>query len=133
MWGVSARTVEGVNHTRIAEQALIYRNDMVADSYTAGRFNPAAVATIAVECGDPIIDAAIRQIGTAWTRGGLDPELLVESWSGPEVDRIFAEDPRMLDAIDDIIRTVHRVRFSRPRVLSSSRHQEPARPLRPFR
>lgn len=88
---------------------------MVVDSFTAGRFDPAATASIAVECGDPTIDSAIRRIGTAWIRGGLQPEDLVETWSGPLVDRIFAEDPTLLDAIDDIIRTVHRVQFSRPR------------------
>lgn len=104
-----------MNHARIAQQALHYRNAMVVDSYTAGRFDPAALATIAVECGDPTIDSAIRRIGTAWIRGGLEPEKLVETWSGPLVDRIFAEDPTLLDAIDDIIRTVHRVQFSRPR------------------
>lgn len=88
---------------------------MVADSFTAGRFDPAGTAAIAVECGDPIIDSAIRRIGTAWIRGGLEPEKLVDAWSGPLVDRIFVEDPSLLDAIDDIIRTVHRVQFSRPR------------------
>lgn len=104
-----------MNHARIAQQALHYRNAMVVDSYTAGRFDPAAVADLAVECGDPIIDSAIRRIGTAWIRGGLEPEKLAETWSGPLVDRIFSEDPTLLDAIDDIIRTVHRVQFSRPR------------------
>ncbi len=104
-----------MNHARIAQQALHYRNAMVADSFTAGRFDPAAVATVAVECGDPIIDSAIRRIGTAWIRGGLQPEQLIETWSGPLVDQIFADDPTLLDAIDDIIRTVHRVQFSRPR------------------
>jgi len=104
-----------MNHARIAQQALHYRNAMVVDSYTAGRFDPSALASIAVECGDPTIDSAIRRIGTAWIRGGLEPEKLVEPWSGPLVDRIFAEDPTLLDAIDDIIRTVHRVQFSRPR------------------
>lgn len=88
---------------------------MVVDSFTAGRFDPVAAATIAVECGDPTIDSAIRRIGTAWIRGGLQPEQLVETWSGPLVDHIFSEDPTLLDAIDDIIRTVHRVQFSRPR------------------
>lgn len=106
---------------------------MVSDSYTAGRFNPAAVAHVAVECGEPIIDSAIRQIGTAWTRGGLDPELLVEPWSGPQVEAIFANDPSLLDAIDDIIRTVHRVQFSRPRVLNRSRRQGATRPIRSYR
>lgn len=104
-----------MNHALIAENALHYRNAMVVDSYTAGRFNPASVATLAVECGDPTIDSAIRRIGTAWTRGGLDPERLGRPWTGDDVDRIFADDPSLLDAIDDIIRTVHRVRFSRPR------------------
>jgi hypothetical protein len=111
-----------MNHARIAQQALHYRNAMVVDSFTAGRFDPAAVATVAVECGDPIIDSAIRRIGTAWIRGGLQPEQLIETWSGPLVDQIFADDPTLLDAIDDIIRTVHRVQFSRPRGGVVSRH-----------
>ncbi len=122
-----------MNHARIAEQALRYRNAMVADSYTAGRFHPGAVANIAVECGDPIIDSAIRRIATAWTRGGLDSELLIEPWGGPLVEQIFANDPSLLDAIDDIIRTVHRVQFSRPRVLSGSRRQGASRPIRSYR
>jgi hypothetical protein len=104
-----------MNHARIAEQALHYRNAMVSDSFTAGRFDPASVAGIAVECGDPVIDSAIRRIGTAWVRGGLAPEALTETWSGPLVDQIFSADPTLLDAIDDIIRAVHRVQFSRPR------------------
>lgn len=120
-----------MNHARIAEHALHYRNEMVVDSYTAGRFNPAAVALIAVECGDPVVDSAIRRIGTAWTRGGLPAEDLLQPWSGEAVDRIFRDDPTLLDAIDDIIRTVHRVRFSRPRVLSSPRRESSSRPLRP--
>ena len=118
-----------MNHARIAEQALQYRNAMVSDSFTAGRFDPAAVAGIAVECGDPVIDSAIRRIGTAWVRGGLVPEALTETWSGPLVDQIFSADPTLLDAIDDIIRAVHRVQFSRPR-----RGVASARPLhRPLR
>jgi len=107
---------------------------MVADSYTAGRFNPAAVANVAVECGDPIIDSAIRRIATAWTRGGLPAEQLVEPWAGPLVDEIFTNDPSLLDAIDDIIRTVHRVQFSRPRVLNArSRRHGATRPVRSYR
>ena len=104
-----------MNHALIAEQALHYRNAMVVDSFTAGRFNPAAVAALAVECGDPTIDSAIRRIGTAWMRGGLDTERLDKPWSGCDIDQLFIDDPSLLDAIDDIIRTVHRVRFSRPR------------------
>ncbi len=106
---------------------------MVADSFTAGRFNPGAVARVAVECGDPVVDSAIRRIGTAWTRGGLPTQDLLEPWSGDEVDQIFEQDPTLLDAIDDIIRTVHRVQFSRPRVLSAYRRQPVSRPLRPRR
>lgn len=104
-----------LNHALIAQHALHYRNSMVVDSYTAGRFNPASVAALAVECGDPTIDTAIRRIGTAWVRGGLDTQRLGKPWSGSDVDQIFVDDPSLLDAIDDIIRTVHRVRFSRPR------------------
>lgn len=104
-----------MNHALIAEHALHYRNSMVVDSYTAGRFNPASVAALAVECGDPTIDTAIRRIGTAWVQGGLDADRLDKPWSGSDVDRLFANDPSLLDAVDDIIRTVHRVRFSRPR------------------
>ena len=104
-----------MNHALIAEHALHYRNAMVVDSYTAGRFNPGSVAALAVECGDSTIDTAIRRIGTAWTRGGLDPQRLDKPWSGADVDQLFTADPSLLDAIDDIIRTVHRVRFSRPR------------------
>lgn len=104
-----------MNHARIAEHALAYRNDMVVDSFTAGRFNPASVASLAVECGNPTIDSAIRRIGTAWVRGGLAAERMGQAWSGDDVDRLFANDPSLLDAIDDIIRAVHRVQFSRPR------------------
>ncbi len=102
---------------------------MVADSYTAGRFNPAAVANVAVECGDPTIDSAIRRIATAWVRGGLDVDAITEPWCGELVDQIFTKDPTLLDAIDDIIRTVHRVQFSRPRPLSRPRRVAPARPM----
>ena len=104
-----------LNHALIAQHALHYRNSMVVDSYTAGRFNPASVAALAVECGDPTIDTAIRRIGTAWVRGGLDAQRLDKPWHGGDVDQLFVDDPSLLDAIDDIIRTVHRVRFSRPR------------------
>ena len=104
-----------MNHTSIALQALRYRMAMISDSFTAGRVDPGEIATIAVECGDPTIDAAIRRIGTAWMRGGLPPDAITEPWAGAQIDRIFEDDPTLLDAIDDIIRTVHRLQFSRPR------------------
>lgn len=110
-----------MNHALIAQHALGYRNAMVVDSFTAGRFDPSSVAALAVECGDPTIDSAIRRIGTAWVRGGLDIERLGRPWEGEDVDQLFASDPALLDAIDDIIRTVHRVRFSRPRPGSQGR------------
>ncbi len=118
-----------LNHAQIAQQALHYRNAMVADSYTAGRFNPTAIALIAVECGDPVIDSAIRRIGTAWVRGGLDPADLAQPWSGSAVDQIFADDPTLLDAIDEIIRAVHRVRFSRPRRTQTPPERPAHRPM----
>ena len=104
-----------MNHQRIALQALRYRMATVTDSITASRVDAADLATIAVECGDPTIDTAIRRIGTAWVRGGLPLDAITDTWYGPHIDHLFAEDPTLLDAIDDIIRTVHRVQFSRPR------------------
>ena len=104
-----------MNHIRIATQALRYRQATISDSYSQSRFDPEAIATVAVECGDPIIDAAIRQLGTAWIRAGIDPDQITAPWYGPRVDALFANDPTLLDALDDIIKTVHRVQFSRPR------------------
>ena len=104
-----------MNHALITEQALRYRNRMVADSFTAGRFEPADVAGFVVECGDPTIDTAIRRIATAWLAGGLPAEKLTQTWEGQPVDAIFANDPVLLDSMDDIIRAVHRAQFSRPR------------------
>ncbi len=104
-----------MNHIRIATQALRYRMATISDSYSASRFDPEAIATLAVECGDPTIDAAIRRLGVAWLGAGIDPPLIVEPWAGPRVDAMFAGDPALLDALDDIIKTVHRLQFSRPR------------------
>lgn len=110
-----------MNHARIAEQALRYRNEMVADSFTAGRFDPAEVAHIAVECGNPAIDTALRKIATAWRRAGLPLDELTNVWSGPEVDALFESNVDLLDSIDNIIRAVHREQFSRPRHRTISR------------
>jgi len=104
-----------VNHIRIATQALRYRMATIDDSYTASRFDPEHIATLAVECGDPTIDSAIRRLGTAWIGAGIDPALIVEPWYGPRVEALFEDDPTLLDALDEIIKTVHRKKFSRPR------------------
>jgi len=116
-----------MNHASIAMQALGYRMAMITDSITASRTDPAQIAKVAVECGDPTIDYALRRIGTAWVGGGLPREAIAEPWSGPLIDRIFAEDPTLLDAIDDIIKTVHRHQFSRPRggPVRTSPHHRP--------
>ena len=104
-----------MNHALITEQALAYRNRMVADSFTAGRFDPKEVAELAVECADPVVGTALRRIATAWVKRGLAPEKLTSPWQGSAVDEIFREDVSLLDALDDIIRAVHRAQFSRPR------------------
>ena len=96
--------------SRIAGQALKVIRSVVS---IIGR-EPAPIAVVHL-VDDSTIDTAIRRIGTAWIRGGLDPQRLDKPWSGADVDQLFADDPSLLDAIDDIIRTVHRVRFSRPR------------------
>lgn len=110
-----------MNHARITEQALRYRNAMVADSYTAGRFDPAEVAIIAVECADPAIATAIRQIATAWLDAGLELDRLTEVWVGADIDKVFHGNVDLLDAMDNIIRAVHRAQFSRPRRRTASR------------
>ena len=109
-----------MNHVRIAEQALAYRTATVADSFSRGGFNPVALAGLAVECADPTVDTAIRRLGTAWIRQGLPPEAITEPWAGADVDAMFSKDPSLLDSIDDIIRSAHRVRFSRPRRSTTS-------------
>lgn len=88
---------------------------MVANSYTAGRFDPKEVAGLAVECADPVVDTAIRRIATAWVNSGLAPDAMAKPWKGKAVDAIFRNDVSLLDAMDDIIRAVHRAQFSRPR------------------
>ena len=110
-----------MNHARIAEQALRHRNGMVSDSFNAGRFDPAEMAHIAVECGSPVVDTALREIGTAWRRASLPLDALTEPWSGTEVDEMFRTNAALLDSIDNIIRAVHREQFSRPRRRTISR------------
>ena len=101
-----------MNHARIAYQALRYRVASV-EGY-ATRIDLAQTAEIAVECGDPSVDTAIRHIGGAWIRAGLDPEAIVDDWPQAMSDAISA-DPTLLDAIDDIVRVAHRIQFSRRR------------------
>lgn len=113
-----------LNPTHIAFHALQYRLATVSDSFTSSRFNAEQVATTAVDSADPQIDAAIRRITEIWRRAGLDPDEITEPWYGPRIDQVFEDDPAMLDAIDDIIRAVHRVQFSRPRRrLNQPRHR----------
>jgi len=112
--------------TRIAFHALQYRLATVSDSFTNSRFNAEQVATTAVESADPHIDGLIRQITEIWTRAGLDPAEITEPWYGPRIDQVFRDDPALLDAIDDIIRAVHRVQFSRPRRRLNQPQHRPA-------
>ena len=104
-----------VNHELIAFRALEYRMQRIADSYTAARTDPSDIARLAVECGDPTVDAALRHICTTWVRHGLAQSALSESWASSSVDALFDTDTSLVDAIDDLIRSTHRVRFSRPR------------------
>ena len=104
-----------MNHELIAFRALEYRMQRISDSYTAARTDPSDIARLAVECGDPTVDAALRHICTTWVRAGLAQSDLGEVWASSDVDALFDTNTSLVDAIDDLIRATHRVRFSRPR------------------
>ena len=52
---------------------------------------------------------AIRRIATAWVRSGFDPDDLTRPWTDPRIERLFNEQPDLVDALDDIVRVATRV------------------------
>jgi hypothetical protein len=98
-----------VNHTRITAEALRYRLNLVRGPLVGDRdWDLDRMADQSVTAADPTVDSAIRRIATAWVRAGLEPRELCTPWNGPAVDRLFAENPELVDALDDIVRVATR-------------------------
>jgi hypothetical protein len=98
-----------VNHANLAREALRFRLETLSTTLVDPRYDIDAAASFAVSCADPAIDGAIRRIGTAWTRAGLDPERICEPWRSGDVRRLLAAGgPDVIDALDDIVGAVSR-------------------------
>jgi len=97
-----------VNHAKIAAEALRFRMRTLQHSLVdPERFDIEAAATIAVTCGDPLIDSAMRRLGTAWQRAGLDPQDIGEPWHEADAMHLLATcGSTVIDALDDIVRGV---------------------------
>lgn len=94
-----------MNHTRIAAEALRYRLNLVRTPLVADEdWDLEQMAGASVAAADPQVDSAIRRLATAWTTAGLDPNGLCVPWEGDDVDRLFADRPELVDALDDIVR-----------------------------
>ncbi len=99
-----------MNHARIAAAALRFRQETLQQTLVdSRRFDVERAAACAVGCGDPEIDAAIRRLGTAWRRAGLDPVRMCEPWCEADARRLLASGgAAVIDALDDIVRGVTR-------------------------
>jgi hypothetical protein len=97
-----------VNHARIAAEALRFRMRTLPDSLVdSDRFDVNGAADFAVACGDPSIDAAMRRLGTAWRRAGLDPEQMGQPWRDDHARRLLSSGGSdVIDALDDIVRGI---------------------------
>ncbi len=99
-----------MNHARIAAAALRFRLTTLQQTIVdPSRFDVERAAMCAVGCGDPEIDAAIRRLGSAWHRAGLDPARMCEPWREADARRLLeAGGAAVIDALDDIVRGVNR-------------------------
>lgn len=98
-----------MNHTSIAAEAIRYRLQLVRGSLVAlSDWDIDSMAGATVAAADPSADSAIRRIATAWVRSGLPAEALCEPWACPEARRLFARNPDLVDALDDIVRVATR-------------------------
>lgn len=99
----------GVNHTRIAAEALRYRLNLVRRPLIDDTdWDLEQMASQSVTAADPHVDTAIRRIATAWVRAGIRPESLCEPWTGNDIDALFQTCPDLVDALDDIVRVATR-------------------------
>jgi hypothetical protein len=77
------------------------------DSLVDERFDVDSAANFAVSCADPAIDAAMRRLGTAWRRAGLEPEQMGQPWRDDHARRLLsAGGTEVIDALDDIVRGI---------------------------
>ena len=102
---------EGVtclNHANIAAEALRFRlRTLPSTLVDLERFDLDAAADFAVACGDPGIDSAMRRLGTAWHRAGLDPQRMGQPWRDVDGERLLAVGgTEVIDALDDIARGI---------------------------
>ena len=96
-----------MNHTLLAREALRFRLASVHRALDPSRFDLDGAAAFAVSCGDPVVDSAIRRVGTAWLRAGLDPESIVAPWTESNGNRLLEYGGfDVIDALDDIVRTI---------------------------
>ncbi len=108
--GVCRELMSGVpvvNHAQIAAEGIRFRLAMLghADG-TARRVDPVSAAKVALSCGDPLIDGAIRHLGSSLVRAGFTPEQLGSTWEGPAFDELFARQPDLIDSLDAILERV---------------------------
>lgn len=96
-----------MNHTALAREALRFRLASVCGPADPDRFDLEGAASFAVSCGDPVVDSAIRRIGTAWLRAGLEADAIAAPWSATAAKRLLdAGGFDVIDALDDIVRTI---------------------------
>ena len=96
-----------MNHASLAREALRFRLSSVHRALDPARFDLHGAAAFAVSCGDPVVDSAIRRVGTAWLRAGLEPDSIVEPWSEIDGNRLLeCGGFDVIDALDDIVRTI---------------------------
>jgi hypothetical protein len=95
-----------VNHASIAAEAIRFRIATLQDPLVdPDRFDLHGAAALAVACGDPAIDSALRRLGAAWRRAGNDPADLCEPWRAADARRLLTTGGHdLIDALDDIVR-----------------------------
>jgi hypothetical protein len=95
-----------VNHAKIAAEALRFRMSTLPRTLVdPDRLDVEGAAAVAVTCGDPVIDGAMRRLGAAWRRAGLDPERMGQPWRDVDARTLLSVGgPEVIDALDDIVR-----------------------------
>lgn len=97
-----------MNHAKIAAEALRLRmSTLQRPSLDSRHVDLDDAAACAVSCGDPSVDAAIRRLGAAWVRAGLDPAAMDRPWSAADAELLLQRGGGdVIDALDDIARGI---------------------------